>query len=65
MIRKDGEKRVVRIASEKIMAENKLVGIKSVFHDITEKKAAEEVLKKRINELEKFYEMSLPDYSKK
>lgn len=62
---KGGDKRIVKIKSSKIVEDAKMVGIQSIIRDITERRAAEEVLKKRNSELERFYEMSLPDYSKK
>lgn len=61
---KDGSERIVRISSDKIMEGEKLVGIQSVVRDITERIEVTKVLKRRNNELERFYKMSLPDYSK-
>lgn len=62
---KDGSKRIVKIKSSKIVEDGRAVGIQSVIRDITKRKEAEGILKKRNSELERFYEMSLPDYSKK
>ncbi|GEM_PF-4288332 len=61
---KDNSKRLVSVKSTKIMENGKVVGIQSIIRDITKRRKVERILQKRNNELEKFYKMKLPDYSK-
>lgn len=58
--RKDGTGFPVRYTSAPIRDRHgKLIGTVVIFEDITEQKQAEEEIKKRVKELEKFYEMAV------
>jgi PAS domain S-box-containing protein len=57
--RKDGTSFRVSYISTPIVEDGRLVGAVVAFRDITEHKKAEEEIKKRIKELEEFYDMAV------
>ncbi|OYD16243.1 hypothetical protein CH333_03895 [candidate division WOR-3 bacterium JGI_Cruoil_03_44_89] len=58
--RKDGEARIISVTSTPIMGDNgKYRGAFGIFHDITERKRTEEELRKRLAQLEIYYQSTL------
>jgi len=56
---KKGEKKFAEISGSPLKAKGKIIGVVAIFRDITKQKKAEEELREKNEELEKFKEMTI------
>ena len=56
---KDGIQFDVSLLCHPIVIDNKVIGVYGIYRDITKRKKAEEEIKKRVKELEDFYDMAI------
>ncbi|MFZ3137752.1 MAG: PAS domain S-box protein [Thermodesulfovibrionales bacterium] len=56
---KDGIQFDVSLLCQPIVIDNKVIGVYGIYRDITKRKKAEEEIKKRVKELEDFYDMAI------
>ncbi|MCG2722826.1 MAG: PAS domain S-box protein [Thermodesulfovibrionales bacterium] len=59
LIRKDGKTVVITFSAGPLLQEGKIIGAVGTAEDITERKKMEEEIKKRIKDLEDFYDMAV------
>ena len=59
LIRKDGKRRFIEINAMPLKREGKIVGDLALLRDVTERKEAEENLREKMDELEKFNKMMI------